>query len=185
MLKVYEKLDQPQPASRILTLPFELRQRSRLRANLDTGEEVGLMLPRGLILRGGDYVRAEDGSIIRIEASSESVSTVHHNDTLLLTRAAYHLGNRHVALQVGEGWLRYQHDHVLDDMVRGLGLNVIHELAAFEPESGAYGEHGGHQYDDSHSHHAHGHAHDHSHSLDYNQASAHNLNFKVVRIEPR
>lgn len=172
MLKVFEKLDQPQPASRTLTLPFELRQKSRLRATLDNGDEIGLMLPRGLILRGNDCVRAEDGTIIRIDAAAESVSTVHHSDVLLLTRAAYHLGNRHVALQVGEGWLRYQQDHVLDDMVRGLGLNVQHEMAAFEPESGAYGEHGGH-------HHSHDHAHEHAHTHDHSHAHG----FKVVRIE--
>jgi urease accessory protein len=178
MLKVFEKLDQPRAASRTLTLPFELRQKSRLRATLDNGEDIGLMLPRGLILRGGDCVRAEDDTVIRIIAAPENVSTVQHADLLLLTRAAYHLGNRHVALQVGAGWLRYQHDHVLDDMVRGLGLNVLHELAEFEPESGAYGDHGSHAHG-----HDHGHHHEHSHTHNHNHTPAHN--FKVVRIESR
>jgi len=156
MLKVFEKLDHPEDNSHVLTLPFELRQKSRLKAHLDSGEEIGLMLPRGLLLRGGDCLRAEDGSVIRIEAADESVSTVHHDDLLMIAKASYHLGNRHVPLQIGHGWLRYQHDHVLDDMVRGLGLNVMHEMAPFEPEGGAYG--GGHAH-----HHEHDHEHHHAH----------------------
>lgn len=156
MLKVFEKLDHPEQADQVLTLPFELRQKSRLKAQLDSGKEVGLMLPRGLLLRGGDCLRAEDGSVIRIEAADESVSTVHHDDLLMIAKASYHLGNRHVPLQIGNGWLRYQHDHVLDDMVRGLGLNVMHEMAPFEPEGGAYS--GGHGH-----HHEHDHEHDHEH----------------------
>lgn len=158
MLKVYEKLEQPQQSAITLTLPFDMRQKSRLKASLNNGIEIGMMLPRGHLLRGGDCLRAEDGSIIRIEAAKEDVSTVHHDDPVMIARVSYHLGNRHVALQIGEGWVRYQHDHVLDDMVRGLGLNVIFESASFEPEGGAYGGH-------SHSHgHAHSHDHDHDHS---------------------
>ena len=157
MLKVFEKLDPPEQADHVLTLPFELRQKSRLKAELNNGQEVGLMLPRGLLLRGGDCLRAEDGSVIRIEAADESVSTVHHDDLLMIAKASYHLGNRHVPLQIGNGWLRYQYDHVLDDMVRGLGLNVIHEVAPFEPEGGAYGGSHGH-------HHEHDHNHEHQHS---------------------
>ena len=153
MLKVFEKLDQAEQAEHILTLPFELRQKSRLKAELANGQEVGLMLPRGLLLRGGDCLRAEDGSVIRIEAADESVSTVHHDDLLMIAKASYHLGNRHVPLQIGHGWLRYQHDHVLDDMVRGLGLNVMHEIAPFEPEGGAYGGGHGHHHEHEHEHH--------------------------------
>lgn len=142
MLEVSEILDQPQPADAALTLPFGDRQRSRLRTQLDSGEEVGLMLPRGHVLRDGDCLRASDGRIIVVCAAVEAVSTAHADDAQLLARAAYHLGNRHMPLQVGAGWLRYRHDHVLDEMVKGLGLNVQTEQAPFEPESGAY--HGGH-----------------------------------------
>ena len=159
MLKVFEKLDHPQTADAVLTLPFELRQKSRLKAVLNDGTEVGLMLSRGQLLRGGDCLRAEDGLIICIEAAVEDVSTVRHENPVMIARAAYHLGNRHVPLQVGEGWLRYQHDHVLDDMVRGLGLQVDFESAPFEPEGGAYGGHShghGHAQDDTH-HHGHTH----------------------------
>jgi urease accessory protein len=83
----------------------------------------------------------------------------------LFARACYHLGNRHVPLQVGHGWLRYQNDYVLDDMLRQLGLDVKHEQAPFEPENGAYGEHGGHSHGHSHGDddHSHSHSHDHGH----------------------
>ena len=124
-----------------LTLPFELRQKSRLRARLDGGEEVALFLPRGRVLRGGDLLRADDGTVVRVVAAAEEVSTASAGDAGLLARAAYHLGNRHVALQVGDGWVRYQHDHVLDEMVRGLGLAVAVGREAFEPEGGAYAGH--------------------------------------------
>jgi len=154
MLKVHEKLEAKESTDLVLTLPFELRQKSRLKAILNNGVEVGIMLPRGIVLRGGDCLKAEDGSVIRIEASNEEVSTVLHNDPLMIARASYHLGNRHVALQIGDGWLRYSHDHVLDEMVKGLGLQVKFESAPFEPEGGAYG---GHSHGGEHAHsHSHG-----------------------------
>lgn len=156
MLKVFEILESSQQTELVLTLPFELRQKSRFGAKLNNGDEVALILPRGHLLRGGNCLRAEDGSVIRIEAANEDVSTVFNKDAKMLARASYHLGNRHVSLQVGDGWVRYQHDHVLDDMVRGLGLEVSFESAPFEPEGGAYGGHShGHQDDD------HGHVHPH------------------------
>jgi len=140
-------------ASDQLTLPFELRQKSRLRARLDGGDEVALILPRGRVLRDGDVLIANDGFAVRVCAAPEQVSTVTSSDPVALARGAYHLGNRHVSVQLGAGFLRYQRDHVLDDMVRGLGLVVKAEDAAFEPEAGAYGEH---EY-------AHGGGHGHSH----------------------
>lgn len=170
MLKVFETLEQPQQTELILTLPFELRQKSRLRAMLNDKTEIGLMLSRGHVLRGGDCLKAEDGRVIQVQAANEDVSTVHHKDSRMLARASYHLGNRHVALQIGDGWIRYQHDHVLDEMVRGLGLKVKFESAPFEPEGGAYGGHShshGHSHDhsqDDESHtHDHHHTHDHAH----------------------
>lgn len=156
MLKVFEILETPQATELVLTLPFELRQKSRLKARLNNASEVGLILPRGNLLRGGDCLRAEDGSVIRIEAADEDVSTVHNDDAKMLARASYHLGNRHVSLQIGDGWVRYLHDHVLDEMVRGLGLEVSFESAPFEPEGGAYGGH-------SHAQHTHEHGSEHSH----------------------
>lgn len=122
-----------------LVLPYELRTRSRLRTRLSSGEEVALLVERGRVLRGGDRLQAEDGRVIEVVAQEEVVSTVRAEDPLALARACYHLGNRHVALQIGPGWLRYLEDYVLDDLVRGLGLEVLTETAPFEPEAGAYG----------------------------------------------
>lgn len=142
MLNIARKLPaSTAPADVKLVLPFQLRNKSRLRTTLDTGEEVGLFLERGSILRGGDLLLAEDGRVVEVVAEPEAVSTVHASEPVALCRASYHLGNRHVALQIGPGWVRYQHDHVLDDMVRGLGLAVTVEQAPFEPEAGAYGGH--------------------------------------------
>jgi urease accessory protein len=149
MLNVTQKLHDRRVATDRLILPFELRQKSRLRTHLASGVEVGLFLERGTVLRGGDQLRAEEGMIIEVVAADETVSTVVSADASQLARAGYHLGNRHVAVQFGKGWLRYRHDHVLDDMVRGLGLAVIVEQAPFEPEGGAYG-------------HSHGHSHGHA-----------------------
>lgn len=136
-------------AVEVLALPFELRQRSRFRARLTDGTEVGVILPRGQILRGGNYLKAEQGLIVRIEAAPEPVSEAFSTDPLQLQRACYHLGNRHVPLQIGNGWLRYGHDHVLDAMVEGLGLTLRFAQAPFEPEAGAYGGHG---HDTQHEH---------------------------------
>lgn len=152
-LKLDKSVDHPRAAERWLRLPFGERSKSRLRSVLDNGEEVGLFLERGTILRNGDLLLSDDGRVIEVEASSESVSTVFTDNVLLLARSCYHLGNRHVALQIGPGWLRYQHDHVLDDMLRGFGLEVRVELAPFEPEGGAYVSHA----------HANSHAHSHPH----------------------
>lgn len=154
-----------------ITLPFDLRQKSRLRARLDSGSEVNILLERGRVLRSGDLLQASDGRVVQVRAAPEIVSTVRSDDRLALTRGAYHLGNRHVPLQVGDGFLRYQHDHVLDDMVRGLGLAVIVESAEFEPEAGAYG--GGHGNAQGGGHHGHSHAHPHEHSHDHDHSHDH------------
>ena len=140
-----------------LVLPFELRQRSRLLAALDSGEEVGLIMPRGTVLRGGDRLQSSDGRLVEVVAAPEQLSIVRSSDARQLARAAYHLGNRHVAVQITADSIRYLHDHVLDDMVRGQGLTVTYDALPFEPESGAYASahgHGGHS-------HSHDNAHDH------------------------
>jgi urease accessory protein len=124
-----------------LTLPFDQRQRSRLRAKAQNGEEVALILPRGRVLRGGDRVTATDGREIEIVAAPEKLL---HIESAELARVAYHLGNRHVPLQVGAGFVRIAEDHVLEEMARKLGARVSHVEAPFEPEAGAYG----HQHDE-------------------------------------
>jgi urease accessory protein len=142
-------------ATRSLTLPFERRSKSRLRARLDDGTDAALVLPRGTVLRNGDKLGADDGSTVVVIAAEESLSTVASADPWLLARVAYHLGNRHVPLQIEPGRLRYEHDHVLDDLVRSLGLEVAVQMAPFEPEQGSYGS-GQHRHVNGHSHHGHG-----------------------------
>lgn len=127
-----------------LTLAFELRQKSRLRTQADNGELVTLMLDRGSILRGGDLLAADDGRVVEVVAADEHVMTVAGCSPLQLVRAAYHLGNRHVPLQIGDDWLRFGRDPVLAEMLQGIGIAVVEESAQFEPEAGAYG--GGHRH---------------------------------------
>ena len=127
-----------------LELPFERRQKSRLRVLLKSGLEAALLLDRGSILRGGDLLLAEDGRVLQIIAAAQPVHHVEAATPQALMRAAYHLGNRHVPLQVGEGWLRLEQDHVLKQMLLGLGMQVEERQAPFEPEAGAYG--GGHRH---------------------------------------
>ena len=124
-----------------LVLPFDLRQKSRLRTRLVSGDEVGVMLQGGDILRGGDLLVASDGRVVEVIAPDEKVLQADCHSPFELARAAYHLGNRHVALQIGEGWLRIADDHVLKQMLEGFGLQVITLNAPFEPEPGAYGAH--------------------------------------------
>jgi urease accessory protein len=163
MLTISTRLHQPRVADARLVLPYDLRSRSRFRAWLISGEEVGVILERGQILRGGDLLLADDGRVVEIGAAAETVSNVISPEPRQLARAAYHLGNRHVTLQIGDGWLRYRHDHVLDDMVLGLGLTVQVEQAPFEPEPGAYAS--AHAHGHSHDHHA-SHRHDDDHDHD-------------------
>ena len=140
-----------------LVLPFDLRIRSRLRTRLVSGEEAVLRTERGAILRGGECLKSEDGRVVRVSAAPEKVMHVTCANQFELTRAAYHLGNRHVSVEIGDGYLRIAADHVLCGMLLGLGAKVQELEAPFEPESGAYGgdhghhdeaEHGGkiHQY---------------------------------------
>jgi urease accessory protein len=165
MLEIKAKLKIRRDAYRVsitdhLELPFESRQKSRLRTKLRSGEEVALLLPRGEILRGGDLVTASDGRVIEIVSQAEKLL---HAEIKDLARAAYHLGNRHVPIQIGEGFLRLAEDHVLEEMLLKLGARVSHVEAPFEPEAGAYG--GGHHTHDEMGHggkihdHFHGHQH--------------------------
>ena len=169
MIEIKAKLKIARGAYRIevkgqLKLPFESRQKSRLKAKLVSGEEVALLLPRGEILRGGDLVTASDGRVIEVLAEPEKLL---HIESASLAKIAYHLGNRHVPVQVGEDFLRIAEDHVLEEMVKKLGATVSAVEAPFEPEAGAYAG-GQHQHDEMghggkiHDHH-HDHDHDHKH----------------------
>ncbi|KFX62830.1 urease accessory protein UreE [Paraburkholderia fungorum] len=177
-----------------LTLTFDDRRKSRLAATLDNGEEVALLLPRGTVLRDGDVLVADDGALVRIVAAPEAVLVARAKDVLTLTRAAYHLGNRHTPVEVGADYLKLEYDPVLADMLKRIGASVDQVSMPFQPESGAYGgghkhghdetfaedyalaqqvfgEHHGHEHshdhDQAHGHsHEHGHEHGHDHSHD-------------------
>lgn len=136
-----------------VTLPFERRARSRQRVVLDDGREALIDLPRGTVLRDGSLLADVQGQVLAVCAAREGVSIARAADAYALLRGAYHLGNRHIAVQLGPGWVRYLHDHVLDDMLRGLGLDVDFAQLPFEPEAGAYGP-------GAVSGHAHAHGHD-------------------------
>ena len=138
MIRIEKRLDETVTHSTTLSLPIDQRIKSRLKVTLDDGREAGLFLPRGHVLRGGDLLQSTEGLVVQVQAAPETVSTVHSAEGETLARVCYHLGNRHVPLQITATWARYQHDHVLDDMVRGLGLEVEVETAPFEPEAGAY-----------------------------------------------
>ncbi|HEY8552987.1 MAG TPA: urease accessory protein UreE [Burkholderiales bacterium] len=140
-----------------LLLTAEERTRSRLRFRTVEGVPVQLMLPRGTVLRDGDLLASEDGAVcVRVRARPEPVLTARANDRLTLLRAAYHLGNRHVPVEIGEDYLRLGPDPVLAQMLEQLGLVVVEEVAPFQPESGAYGG-------NAHSHERPAHGGDHPH----------------------
>jgi urease accessory protein len=174
-----------------LTLAFDDRRKSRLAATLDNGEEIALLLPRGTVLRDGDVLVADDGGLVRVVAAPEAVLVVRAKDTLTLTRAAYHLGNRHTPVEVGADYLKLEYDPVLADMLKRIGTSADQVTMPFQPESGAYGgghkhghdesfaedyalaqqvfdEHHGHEHSHDHEHgHSHGHAHDHEPGHDH------------------
>jgi len=138
-----------------ITLTYEQRLKSRLRLRLESGDEIAISRPRGSVLRSGDQVQTASGASIEIVSAPEKLL---HIEADSLARVAYHLGNRHVAVQVGEGFLRIAEDHVLETMVLALGARVTHVEAPFEPESGAYS----HQHDEmGHGGRIHDHFHDH------------------------
>lgn len=147
-----------------LTLDWDLRQKSRFDCEDSEGRRIGVFLPRGTLLRGDDMLVTLDGSLLRVVAAPQPLLRIthcpEHGSPFDLLRAAYHLGNRHVPIELKPDHLKIEPDHVLADMLRQMHLIVAEACEAFEPEAGAYGEHAtmGH----SHGHEPHG-AHDHSH----------------------
>lgn len=144
MLTIESLYDGPLAPVDMLELSFEYRCKSRLLARTEAGVELGLFLPRGTVLRDGQKLIATDGRVVGVKAAIETLTEARCRDPRELAKAAYHLGNRHVAVELGEGWLRIAADHVLGAMLLGLGAELRPVDAAFEPEAGAY---------------AHGHAH--------------------------
>ena len=106
-----------------VVLPWEKRVKCRNRVTLENGQDAGIVLPRGETLSHGDYLAGDGEEVIQVVAAEEQLSRVHCKTPLLFARACYHLGNRHVPLQIEDGTLSYLHDHVLDEMLQGLGLD--------------------------------------------------------------
>ncbi len=146
-----------------VTLDWDLRQKSRFDAETSDGQRVGVFLPRGTVVRGGDVLLTQAGGFIRVVAAPQAVLRItacaHHGSPFDLTRAAYHLGNRHVPIELQPDHLKIEPDHVLADMLRQMHLIVNEVREPFEPESGAYAQ-GGHGHGHAH---AHAHSHDHGH----------------------
>lgn len=145
-----------------VALDWDVRQKSRFEATDSSGRTLGVFLPRGAVVRGGDVLVAEDGSLVRVEAAPQPVMVIRHctrhGSPFDLVRAAYHLGNRHVQIELRPDHLKIEPDHVLAEMLGRMHLIVTTEDAPFEPEGGAYA--GGHGHDHDHDH-RHGHGHDH------------------------
>jgi urease accessory protein len=147
-------------------LDWDVRQKSRFDCTDSQGRQLGVFLPRGTVVRGGDVLVAEDGSLVKVIAAPQPVLVIthckEHGTPFDLTRAAYHLGNRHVPIELKSDHLKIEPDHVLADMLRAMHLIVSEAKAAFEPESGAYASHDSHSHA-AHSHHEHAHDHAHDH----------------------
>jgi urease accessory protein len=152
----------------MVELDWDVRQKSRFAATDSSGRELGIFLPRGTVVRGGDVLVAQDGSLIRVIAAPQAVLVItpctQHGTPFDLTRAAYHLGNRHVPIELKPDHLKIEPDHVLADMLRAMHLIVTEAQLAFEPEGGAYAQDGnthghGHESGHDHAHDGHDHAH--------------------------
>lgn len=162
-------------------LDWDIRQKSRFDAHDSQGRHLGVFLPRGSVVRGGDVLVAGDGSLIRVLAAPQPVLVITHckqHGTLFdLTRAAYHLGNRHVPIELQPDHLKIEPDHVLADMLRAMHLIVNEAALPFEPEGGAYsaghGQTHGHAHDHKHAHHEHAHEHEHTHDHAHDHSHDH------------
>ena len=151
-------------------LDWDVRQKSRFEATDSAGRPLAIFLPRGTVARGGDVLVAHDGSLIKVWAAAQTVLKItpgpEHGTPFDLIRAAYHLGNRHVPIELKPAHLKIEPDHVLADMLRAMHLAVTEVTEPFEPENGAYAT-GGHFGDHHHGHeHDHDHSHDHVHTAD-------------------
>ena len=163
-----------------ITLDWDVRQKSRFESTDSAGRQVGIFLQRGQVVRGGDVLVGEDGSLLKVLAAPQAVLRIthcsQHGTPFDLTRAAYHLGNRHVPIELQTDHLKIEPDHVLADMLRAMHL-IVHEVQdSFEPENGAYGEHGGghHHHGDDHGH-AHAHAHEPAQAAHHSHGHQHHV----------
>ena len=161
-----------------VSLDWDVRQKSRFETTDSLGRTLGVFLSRGSVIRGGDVLVAEDGSLIQVNAAPKEVLRITactvHGSPFDLTRAAYHLGNRHVPIELKPDHLKIEPDHVLAEMLRAMHMTVHKVHEAFEPEGGAYSSAGhSHGHDDAHHNHEHAHGHSHAHGHDHNEPGSH------------
>ena len=158
-----------------ITLDWDTRQKSRFDAADSAGRQLGVFLPRGTVVRGGDVLVAEDGSLVRVQAAPQAVLRItacaEHGSPFDLTRAAYHLGNRHVPIELQPDHLKIEPDHVLADMLRAMHMTVVAVSDSFEPENGAYGDHGAAAHGHGHGHAAHAEPHVHGPDCQHEHAA--------------
>jgi urease accessory protein len=178
LLEVIERLGMAcdSPAAERIELDHEQRTRGRLRTSTVSGREVGLFLERGQPLAVGEYLRTRCGTTLQVVGAEEDVVVASTDDWETFSRACYHLGNRHVKVQLGPRWLRLLPDHVLEDMLAGFGLQLYRERQVFVPESGAYRQGHGHGHLPAHTHshgHSHGHSHEHTHGRSHGHTADH------------
>ena len=165
MLQVFERLDHTHDEiADSITLDQDTRKKARIKGVTDKGQDVGIFVERGHPLLIGQVLKTECGLLIEVKGKAEEVSTAVATDWLSFCKVCYHLGNRHTSLQIGELWVRFKPDYVLEELAENYGLKINHTPAIFEPESGAYGKSGGHSHGHSHSHsHGDSDAHPHEH----------------------
>ena len=136
-----------------LTLDFDARHRRRLRLTADQGEDILLDLPKAVAMADGDGLQLDDGRWLRVQAAAEQIVEIRHKDASQLVRLAWHLGNRHLPTDIRDQVLRIRPDHVIEDMLRGLGADLANLQAPFQPEGGAYGHSHSHNLDEGGHHH--------------------------------
>jgi urease accessory protein len=178
MLEISKLIPQGQGLAQVLLkrastveLDWDLRQKSRFEATDSAGRQLGVFLRRGTVVRGGDVLVVQDGSMVKVIAAPQVVLKItpcsSHGTSFDLIRAAYHLGNRHVPIELKPDHLKIEPDHVLAEMLRAMHLTVVEVNDPFEPESGAYAQ-GGHGHGHGHSSHSHG-GHSHSHDVSHGE----------------
>ncbi|WP_227430047.1 urease accessory protein UreE [Psychrobacter sp. I-STPA6b] len=162
----HQRIKQQRQTGDYLSLDYDTRQRSRFKAMTQSGKQVGIDLPRTDTLKDGSILSNDEGRLIQIEASKQTLTqvTAPNDDFFLLMKASYHLGNRHVPLMLTATALYFEPDHVLDDMLQRLGVQTVTVDAPFEPETGAYQQHNTHHHNNLNHSHAHSHPHSHAHT---------------------
>jgi urease accessory protein len=143
LLELTEKLDAATRYDAVISLDYDSRKRGRLKTLTETDEEAGLFLDRGQTLKDGDYLRATDGRVALVKAAAEPLTEASTTDPVLFAKICYHLGNRHTPVEIQPCAVRFQPDHVLSDLCRQWGLQVVDLEISFNPERGAYGQHAG------------------------------------------